>query len=202
MISKRFEHNDNEHHDITDRIIEKWESEPEFVDLKLKHYHLVIWRHPEMGHLNGYVGVKRGHPCFGKNMNHKTVYKLSVHWGITFAGERTTPGFKKGYWYFGFDTAHAFDYPPYLQQAIKEMEEMDHPFIKELNEMMKPLSNLITIKPTKNFYKDIHFVTDEVEKLYSQLYWIKKNNPQIRHSHKKEYREKHKLKLIQRRKQL
>lgn len=199
LITNRIESFDDNQDEIKSRILEKWETEPEYVDIHVGRYHLVIWRHPEFGQLNGYVGVKRGHPCYGKDTSNTMIYSLSVHWGITFADERVGGGFKKGFWYFGFDTAHAFDYAPLLQKTMKEMEDMDHPFIKQLNELMKPISNLIPITPTKNFYKDIQFVSDEVQSLHSQLSNIQKKNPNFKHSHRKEYKEKHKQKLRARR---
>lgn len=53
---------------------------------------------------NGYVGVKRGHPLYGK---HYTDVNVQVHGGLTFSDQETING--EDYWIFGFDTVHHRD---------------------------------------------------------------------------------------------
>lgn len=66
---------------------------------------LHILRHSHLGHLNGYIGVPRGHPWYG---NFDTD-NIDVHGGITYSAlnlPQQDEGSQEGYWYLGFDTAH------------------------------------------------------------------------------------------------
>jgi hypothetical protein len=69
--------------------------------LRFKHAGLdcKVVRH-KFGHLNGYVGVPRDHPDWGKLDD----TNLEVHGGITYTGEQD------GLWWFGFDTSHITDW--------------------------------------------------------------------------------------------
>lgn len=188
-----FSHNSD---DIHKRLKERWETEPDFVSLVRGNYHLVIWRNLDLGQLNGYVGIKRSHPFFGKDMHSDLVSDLRVHWGVTFAGKAIHEGFKKKLWYIGFDTAHAFDYVPGLEIIRREMEESQDPFLQELNKMIANMQKVVPIPMGKNLYKDIDFVSSEVVSLHDQLVVATQNKkPQVRRSHKKQYRELHKIKI-------
>ncbi|OMD75299.1 hypothetical protein [Paenibacillus odorifer] len=103
---------------------EKWNVEPDFLELKTTDdYHLVIWRNPNSGALNGYVGINRSHPFFALNYNKKQVRDLEVHWGTTYAAKRWLMNtFKKKYWYIGFDTNHCDDFAPYTYEKLKEID--------------------------------------------------------------------------------
>ncbi|MFF2531256.1 hypothetical protein ACFVS2_20350 [Brevibacillus sp. NPDC058079] len=194
MVVNRLENEDNR--DNVGRILkEKWEIEPEFSDLRFGKYHLVIWRHPEFGQLNGYVGIKRSHSYFGKERSDKRIGELNVHGGITFAGKEKGDGFRKGYWYFGFDTAHAFDYAPILEKIKEEMMRSGHPLMGEIKKITTPSSNVIQMPTRKHHYKDIEYVSNEVAYLYRQLKSIEEKNPHHSHDFRKEYKALRKQKM-------
>ena len=86
-----------------------------------------IVQHMEMGHLCGYIRLPRSHPLYAivtakrwnkrafkkytrypQGYDHRAVYSLDVHGGITFAGRRP---FARGIW-IGFDCAHLDDHVP------------------------------------------------------------------------------------------
>jgi len=54
----------------------------------------------DFGYGNGYVGVNKNHPCYGKSYDDVPV---DVHGGITYAE------LHGDYWVFGFDTCHYTD---------------------------------------------------------------------------------------------
>jgi len=105
-----------------------------------------------VGALCGYVGVSRDHPFYG--LHYDVCEDIEVHGGLTFADKcqehgteaqsichKVEAGEDDDVWWLGFDCAHADD-----------------------------------VCPTRNFseayygtYKDIAFVTREVEKLAQQL---------------------------------
>lgn len=142
---------------------EKWEQEPDFVDLLFGEYHFVIYRHPYLRHLNGYVGITKNHPYYGKDMYSKEISELKVHGGITFSNKRICEGFKESFWYFGFDTAHIFDYIPYFQKLEND------PSFKKLNNIIKMLSIGQEEIMIEENYKDIQYVLCQVIELYEQL---------------------------------
>jgi hypothetical protein len=87
-----------------------------------------------IGALCGYVGVPDSHPLFGKDFNFllSTINQpepqpldclLSCHGGITYASKSAV----NGYWWFGFDCAHAFDITPLdNNNAIGEYRDMQY----------------------------------------------------------------------------
>jgi hypothetical protein len=88
-----------------------WEQEPqqaeEWVDADTG-YECSIWRNPNMGHLCGYVGIPKGHPCYGVDYN--DMDGIEVHGGLTYsevADERQVH-------VFGFDAGHGGDFSPGL----------------------------------------------------------------------------------------
>lgn len=127
-----------------------WQEEPDalaFVD-EATGLDCLIVRHPHFGNLNGYVGVPKGHPLFDKDYDDPPV---EVHGGLTFAGR--SPGWagsegKPELFYFGFDTAHAWDFLPGMA-AREEAMGMPH-FSGEK-------------------YRDLAFVKAEVASLAAQL---------------------------------
>ena len=64
------------------------------------------------GFANGYVGVTKNHPLYGKSYNDEETWCLDVHGGVTFSdrGECVVYGSVfSDMWVFGFDTAHYQD---------------------------------------------------------------------------------------------
>jgi hypothetical protein len=81
-------------------------------------YPCLVLRNPEMGMLCGYVGVKKGHPCYGKDyelMPYDDLFSLKVHGGLTFSGEGDGSWRPAGYWWLGFDCGHFMDRVPFME---------------------------------------------------------------------------------------
>lgn len=95
----------------------EWLDEPDWGEFKHASLKCLILRHSELGHLCGYVGLPKGHPCYGKDYNHipyDDLSPLEVHGGLTFSREGNGDKWSEGYWWVGFDCAHAFDIVPYM----------------------------------------------------------------------------------------
>lgn len=150
--------------------VKEWETEPNKLGREVNGYHVLIIRSKEFGNLNGYVGVKRSHPYYGMHYDGKPC-NMRVHGGLTFSGKGFLPEMKKGLWYFGFDTAHYFDLMP----------RMSH------------------FNIGGGTYRNIEYVTNEVNSLYEQLREIEKLYPAHRINHKREYRRLHKIKQEEKR---
>jgi hypothetical protein len=152
---------------------EKWNIEPDCVELETSDdYHLVIWRNPNLGTLNGYVGINRSHPFFALNNDKKQVRDLEVHWGTTYAAKiREMKNFKKKYWYIGFDTSHCDDFAPYTYELFKKIGYKSAEDFKKFGT-----------------YKDIPYVIEETVNLYNQLKSAKLKDKGYVHSFKKEYK--------------
>ena len=108
----------------------------------------LILRSPDWGHLCGYVGITEGHPWFEKECNqcligckgqrkelgecltwdctweeeHPSPQSLiEVHGGLTFSGLGDGEWRPAGYWWFGFDCAHAGDLIPEMAEQMAEL---------------------------------------------------------------------------------
>lgn len=74
----------------------------------------LCWMRRPWGTWNAYCTVPRTHPWFGLNYDAELPGSttpeetIQVHGGLTFAGT----WFSEGDWWFGFDTAHAWDISP------------------------------------------------------------------------------------------
>ncbi len=91
--------------------------EPDREEFEHAGYKCIILRHYELGMLCGYVGVKKGHPCYGKHYDHMPyddLFSIEVHGGLTFSDEDDGSWRPAGYWWLGFDCAHAWDKVPYV----------------------------------------------------------------------------------------
>ena len=164
----------------------QWDNEPDFVDIEGKAYHLVVNR-SHMGNLNGYVGVKRQHPWFGLHYDDNKLRNIEVHGGLTYSNKAEWEGMKKKYWYFGFDTAHAWDIVPQLE----EMKKMHG--LPDFEELFPSFGSFF-----KSTYKDLNFVSNEVNDLFEQIKQVKDKNPDYKYNFRKEY--KRLGKIIQREK--
>lgn len=161
-----------------------WKTEPDFRDWNVKGYHLIVVRHPSLGHLNGYVGVKITHPLYLKHYDHNQADDIMVHGGLTFSDtgwsmQHLSAKFKKSLWYFGFDTAHAGDFVPKLHELLSEVR-------KNNPGMPKPFFEL-------NDYKNFSYVSAEVEYLCCQLQQIAKDGPKPAINHVKVYKKKRRI---------
>lgn len=105
----------------------EWLDEPnkdEFEHAQLK---CLIIRHAELGHLCGYVAVSKGHPCYGKDYDHipyDDLFSVQVHGGLTFSREGDGDRWPEGYWWIGFDCAHAWDLVPYMTSLMSDLRAL------------------------------------------------------------------------------
>lgn len=107
----------------------------------------------------GYVGVKEGHPFYGKEYN-DIDEDIEVHGGLTFAGEcqerendfegvcHKVDGEDK-VWWLGFDCAHSGDLCPQMDAYRKQHMNSFYDF--------------------GDSYRDIDYVTAEVKNLAKQM---------------------------------
>lgn len=134
-----------------------WMTEPDRVQWKTKAGLPGLIVRTESGHLCGYVAVPPGHPLHGKGYNeaYDLADNISVHGGLTYAAACAgaichvpEPGEPDDVWWFGFDCAHLGDWRP-VDMA---------PYLKDLRRM-----------PGHDVYRDVPYVTSEVESLAEQL---------------------------------
>ena len=95
--------------------VRPWENEPDRAEwvhdngLKCR-----INRNPITGTLCGYVGVPTSNRFFGLNYEYSEIKDLNeVHGGVTYAEKGDD-----GWWWFGFDTAHAEDFCPKIVEHL------------------------------------------------------------------------------------
>lgn len=114
------------------------------------------------GQLNGYVGVVQGSPLFGLpgyvtirssketaiTPTQAQINNISVHGGLTFAGEFKNFQIEK-IWWFGFDTAHLYD--------------------------IRPFSVCGMSFDSQGSYRDMKYVANEVNRLADQITLILKS---------------------------
>lgn len=153
---------------------EPWLTEPNIVSSIQHGFHLLILRHEHNLNLNGYVGVPRKHPLYGKlYMSNEQVSDLYVHGGITFSGYGRWPEFQEELWYFGFDTAHFMDYVPGLVNTLQEIRKQAGELLLDIDGMFPGTS-----------YRDINYVAAEVNSLYEQLKKIQKDHNMVKYKKK------------------
>ena len=93
----------------------EWTTEPDVVSWidEATGLNCQITRHPEFGHLCGYVGVTDDHPWFGESYHEH--HDVDVHGDLTFS--EYIPELSSNIWWFGFDGGHGskhFDKSPGL----------------------------------------------------------------------------------------
>ncbi len=125
-----------------------WENEPDLEEWtdEATGYKCRIKRHPMHLHLCGYVGVPETHRAFG--VGYDSV-NAPIHGGLTYSDEQ-----EDGYWWFGFDTAHAGD----LNIGV----------ILALLEVGRDVSNLMS-HHLREEYRDWTYVKNNVGELLDYL---------------------------------
>ena len=93
-----------------------WDTEPDREQWQHAGYACLVTRHPRWGHLCGYVGVDRAHPCYGKTYEEM---RVEVHGGLTYGDtccghicHVAEPGMPDDVFWLGFDASHAGDLSP------------------------------------------------------------------------------------------
>jgi hypothetical protein len=128
--------------------IGEWTTEPDVIKWVDKATSLpcLITRHPELGHLCGYVGVTDSHPWFGDSyQNH---YDIEVHGDLTFSEYLSEES--SNIWWFGFDCGHGDTHG----------DKSPGPFRLQYE--------FLGFRPFGT-YRNIEFVEDQIEKLASQI---------------------------------
>lgn len=158
----------------TESISSEWQDEPDREDFEHAGYRCLILRNTneELLHLNGYVGVAKGHPAYGMGydgmpMPYEDLYQVEVHGGVTFAQEGDGK-WPTGLWWLGFDCAHCGDLVPGVAMLIAKFA--DKPPLSEVMELTKMVEE-ITGKSMFDgeTYKNFQYVRSEVKRLAEQL---------------------------------
>ena len=99
--------------------IRPWEEEPDHAEWiqEPSGYKCRITRNERTGTLCGYVGIPKEHRFWGVSYEESHVelseIEVDVHGGLTYSAEGDD-----GWWYFGFDTAHADDFAPKIVEVL------------------------------------------------------------------------------------
>ena len=127
-----------------------WNDEPDKVNWTTKVGFPGMIVRSSLGGLCGYVAVAKGHPAYGQNYDDVNV---DVHGGLTYADACSgtvchvpEPGEPDNVWWLGFDCCHAGDWHPPSYSGLRD-----------------------TFPYTGERYRDIAYVTEEVESLAKQL---------------------------------
>lgn len=126
-----------------------WMNEPHRMEWKNGDLDCLAIRNKTMGFWCGYVGLKSGHPLYGKH--YSDILEIDAHGGLTYSdfcqGEichfNDNQEEHKLYW-LGFDCAHAWDQYPLSQEILGFKDEL-------------------------SMYRDLTYVKTEVENLALQL---------------------------------
>lgn len=132
-----------------------WENEPNRYVFSYKGYRCLI-RRTDLKILCGYVGIPPCHKYYGKSADE--LQNIDCHGGLTFsdrfkaedAGEQNlTSEDNDGYWYIGFDAAHAWDLVPYMVEEYGHHELFQHAHT--------------------GTYKDMNYMIEQCKKIVDQL---------------------------------
>lgn len=118
--------------------------EPNLARFKAHGLTCYIHRHPNSGHLCGYVGVPPGHVFYGATDEDPRLSEIEVHFGLTWS-EKGFYGLSKKLWFLGFDCAHCYDLCPFFISPWKFERDKEYS------------------------YKDFDFVIDETVNLAYQF---------------------------------
>jgi hypothetical protein len=131
-----------------------WSSEPDRIEWRYGGFPCLIVRNG-IGALCGYVGVPLGSKLGNGSYDDVDV---QVHGGLTFGGacrpgspicHTPQPGESEVYWY-GFDCCHAYDYSPSNSKYVRGRSDG-------------------LFAQGDDVYRDVAFVTEEVQRLADQL---------------------------------
>jgi len=102
-----------------------WEDEPDRAEWVHENgLRCRINRNPITGTLLGYVGVPKGHRHHGQAYDDLNEFSLlDIHGGLTYSRAEDD-----GWYYFGFDTAHGYDFLPKIVEHLIEAERKGFAF--------------------------------------------------------------------------
>jgi hypothetical protein len=133
----------------------------------------LILRASRGGTLNGYCGVSRESPIFGKHYN--MLHGIDAPGGLTFSGRMKLANFGKAKiprrWYIGFDCAHYGDYMPSIDGMLRVYREMglfmphapgaNHAAYKNVNYVR---GGLIVMSRSMSKWEEIHSVKGQIHR--------------------------------------
>ena len=126
------------------KTLEKMSKEGDYKEFIHKGFKCVIKRHPDIGHLCGYVGLPMNHKYYKK---HYDDIGIDVHGGLTFSDFLL----EDGLWYIGFDCIHSGDMGPLSYVKYPEMYNDER------------------ISIIKEEYRDLEYVENEIKGMVDQL---------------------------------
>lgn len=155
-----------------------WDSEPNELDWidEETGFHCSIKRHPEFGHLCGYVTTPENHPLRIPELDNWTTVEpytiLEVHGGITYNENGV----------LGFDCAHLSDYKPWFQYNFDTPPE-NYRTIEYVKEQVKRLAKQIQDAPSwmkdkETYLSEFYSNTDRnIIDMMNKLISLKKYKP-------------------------
>lgn len=143
-----------------------WLHEPDRVDFQHAGLPCLLLRNHH-GVWCGYAAVPPGHPLHGLPYGDVDV---DVHGDLTYSDacqgpvcHVPAPGEPADVWWFGFDTAHAFDYVPGMEARMRERND------PTLSALKAQIAALPTYSYMRDVYRDLAYVRAETESLAEQL---------------------------------
>lgn len=152
-----------------------WQDEPDELTWRDKrtNLHCAIRRSDVSGSLCGYVAVSRHHPLWAKHYDEIDT-DIRVHGGLTFSRPGTLIGSRAPMrWWYGFDTAHAWDYSPHMRALTRSLDA------RHLGVEIEGLAEIEDRLALNEVYRDLAYVTSEVESLARQLQAIPRKGRRV-----------------------
>lgn len=112
----------------------EWLDEPSKGEFEHVGYKCLVLRHDVLGHLCGYVAMPKGHLCYGKDFEripYEDLFPVRAHGGLTFSREGDGEYFPEGYWWLGFDCAHAWDVVPHMPFTFPDGRYRNFQYVKQ-----------------------------------------------------------------------
>ena len=131
--------------------------EPDYIKLlhKRTKYICYIKRTPFIGSLCGYVEVNRNHAMYERDYMNLPPGDCA-HGGVTFSGHRSDIRKRKKRWSYGFDCAHAYDFPPAIEYQMRTFHDaLGDPFPH-----LPPL-----FSGTMESYRDVTYVMKVIDEM-------------------------------------
>jgi len=133
------------HFHKADEKVSEWLDEPNREEFEHAGLKCLILRHPEIGHLCGYVAVPKGHLCYGRDYDHlpyDDIFPIQVHGGLTWSKSGNEESWPEGYWWLGFDCGHAWDLAPYMLDLFPDTPIGRHGTYRNLQYVREETENL------------------------------------------------------------
>ncbi|MFB5619504.1 MAG: hypothetical protein ACE5RC_00025 [Nitrosopumilus sp.] len=152
----------------------EWLDEPDQLEFTYNEFNCYIKR-PFSGNLCGYVEIPEDNIFYNRECFkcYELYEKVSVHGGITFSDFIFDEERQKKIFFVGFDCAHLGDYVPLVEKY--KIQNLNHKkfrneIFKNVTKKLEKLEKLEKdILNGEKTYKNIEFVTQELESLVDQI---------------------------------